>query len=101
MDAMNGNGNGKNRPIRAGMAFMAATENDPEAQRAVGEVAAKLRMYAQSVKASRPTPGDALAPLRSMLAEIKTPLLDELAALQAEQQRAFAAVAAEFDFRTF
>lgn len=98
MDAMNGieNGNGKRRPIRAGKAFMAAIENDPEAQRAVGDVAAKFRMYAQSVKALAPTPGDALAALRSMLAETKTPSLDELAALRGEQQRAFAEVAAEW-----
>lgn len=95
IDAMTGNGNGKSRPIRAGKAVMAAIENDPQAQRAVGEVAAKLRMYAQGIKTIGPTLSDALGVLQNVFASIAVPARDELRVLHAEQQNAFAELAAE------
>jgi hypothetical protein len=43
--------NGKNRPIRAGHAFMKAVKADPQAQHALADSLKGLRKFAEAVEA--------------------------------------------------
>jgi len=100
------NENGKHRAIRAGKAFMAAIENDPQAKRALQKTLLQLRTFAQAIKATGPTPGEVIRILgrafatfdrsvKNLIAEDQQSIQAELDELRAEQERLFEELATE------
>ena len=100
--------NGTQRPIRAGQAYLAAIADDPQAQRCLTQVLAKLRMLAQEVRKFGRSQREALDLLCCVLADVDTDfraasaelqqtVQSELAELKAEQQRLFGELAREIE----
>ncbi len=100
--------NGTQRPIRTGEAYLAAIADDPQAQRCLTQVLAKLRMLAQDIRKFGRSQREALDLLYRVLTDVDTDfraasaepqqaVLSELAELRAEQQRVFAEMAREIE----
>ena len=95
------NENGKQRPIRAGKAFMASLADDAQAQQALAKASLKLRALAAGIKAMGVTHRQVMetisrilaafvGPLKEVATEDRRLIQEDLAALRAEQELAFA-----------